>query len=157
MIQRLTAEVDDVLPSTDTRPDRGALVLTKHVIERMLCRRCARMIGYDSQSSPNRKGLGVDRFTIAAREYAMLLANADDGEVVQDANTSDLLFGVRTLVSYISHTMSLSPGDVIATGTPGGSGHWRHPPRYLEDGNMLTTRVEGLGECRNVCRREPLP
>ena len=51
-----------------------------------------------------------------------------DGAVVEDANTSDLLFGVQTLISYISHAMSLRPGDVIATGTPAGSGHWRTAP-----------------------------
>jgi acylpyruvate hydrolase len=77
-----------------------------------------------------------------------------DGEIVQDGNTSDLLFDVAALVSYISHAMTLQPGDVIATGTPGGSGHWRQPPRYLQDGNVLVTRVNGLGECRNVCRKE---
>jgi acylpyruvate hydrolase len=77
-----------------------------------------------------------------------------DGETVQEGNTSDLIFGVPALVSYISHAMTLLPGDVIATGTPGGSGHWREPKRYLQDGNVLVTRVGGLGECRNVCRRE---
>ena len=50
--------------------------------------------------------------------------------------------------------MTLRPGDVIATGTPGGSGHWRQPQRYLQHGNVLVTRVAGLGECRNICRRE---
>jgi len=78
-----------------------------------------------------------------------------DGEVVQEGNTSDLLFGVASLVSYISQAMTLGPGDVIATGTPGGSGHWRRPPRYLQDGNLLVTKVAGLGECRNVCRKVP--
>lgn len=77
-----------------------------------------------------------------------------DGEMVQQGNTSDLLFDVAHLVSYISHAMTLMPGDVIATGTPGGSGHWRQPPRYLQDGNIMVTRVSGLGQCRNVCRRE---
>lgn len=75
-----------------------------------------------------------------------------DGELVQQGNTADLLFGVAHLVSYISHAMALMPGDVLATGTPGGSGHWRQPPRYLRDGNLLVSRVEGLGECRNPCR-----
>jgi acylpyruvate hydrolase len=50
--------------------------------------------------------------------------------------------------------MTLRPGDVIATGTPGGVGHFRKPPRYLQDGNVLVSRVVGLGECRNLCRRE---
>ncbi len=99
----------------------------------------------------------VTRDDPSVDESSMHLSCEVDGEVVQEANTSDLLFGVRALVSYISHTMSLRPGDVIATGTPGGSGHWRDPPRYLENGNLLVSRVVGLGECRNLCRREELP
>ncbi len=98
----------------------------------------------------------VTRDDPSVDEGGMRLSCEVDGEVVQDASTSDLLFGVRALVSYISHTMSLRPGDVIATGTPAGSGHWRHPPRYLEDGNLLVSRIVGLGECRNLCRREKL-
>jgi acylpyruvate hydrolase len=96
----------------------------------------------------------VTRDDADVREADMDLYCEIDGEMVQEGNTSDLLFGVSTLVSYISHAMSLQPGDVIATGTPGGSGHWRQPKRYLQDGNLLVTRVRGLGECRNPCRRE---
>ncbi|HET9059173.1 MAG TPA: fumarylacetoacetate hydrolase family protein, partial [Acidimicrobiales bacterium] len=77
-----------------------------------------------------------------------------NGEQVQRGSSSDLLFDVAHLVSYISGFSALSPGDVIATGTPGGSGHWRQPSRYLQDGDVLVTRIAGLGECRNVCRRE---
>jgi acylpyruvate hydrolase len=77
-----------------------------------------------------------------------------DGEVVQEGNTKDLIFSVAELVSYISQCMSLRPGDVILTGTPGGSGHWREPKRYLQDGNLLVSSVAGLGECRNLCRLE---
>jgi acylpyruvate hydrolase len=98
----------------------------------------------------------VTRDDPSVDERGMRLTCEVDGEVVQDADTSDLLFGVSALVSYISHTMSLLPGDVIATGTPGGSGHWRNPPRYLDEGSVLVTRVAGLGECRNLCRREHL-
>jgi acylpyruvate hydrolase len=77
-----------------------------------------------------------------------------DGELVQEGNTKNLIFGVGELVSYISQCMSLRPGDVILTGTPGGSGHWRQPTRYLQDGNLLVSSVAGLGECRNLCRQE---
>jgi acylpyruvate hydrolase len=77
-----------------------------------------------------------------------------DGEVVQDANTDDLVFDPAALVTYISTMITLSPGDIIATGTPGGVGHARTPPRYLSEGAVLTTRIEGIGECRNVCRIE---
>jgi acylpyruvate hydrolase len=77
-----------------------------------------------------------------------------DGEVVQEVNTDDLVFDPATLVAYISTLITLSPGDVIATGTPGGVGHARTPPRYLAEGSVLTTRIAGIGECRNVCRTE---
>jgi acylpyruvate hydrolase len=82
------------------------------------------------------------------------LACEVDGEQVQKANTADLVFGPADLVAYLSAIITLAPGDVIATGTPGGVGHARTPARYLEDGAVLVTRVEGIGECRNVCARE---
>lgn len=69
-----------------------------------------------------------------------------DGEVVQKADTSDLVFDPVALVSYVSTILTLNPGDVIATGTPGGVGHARKPARYLTPGSLLTTRITGLGE-----------
>jgi acylpyruvate hydrolase len=77
-----------------------------------------------------------------------------DGEEVQRGHTSDLVFDPPTLVSYVSDIVTLAPGDVIATGTPGGVGVARTPPRFLKDGSVVVTRISGLGECRNVCRRE---
>jgi len=65
--------------------------------------------------------------------------------VVQDSNTSDMLFPVRHLVSYISRYMTLMPGDVIATGTPHGVGMGQQPPRYLDNGDVMRLGVEGLG------------
>lgn len=77
-----------------------------------------------------------------------------DGGIVQKADTGDLVFDPAALVSYVSQIVTLVPGDVIATGTPGGVGHARKPARYLRDGSVLVTRIEGVGECRNVCRQE---
>lgn len=77
-----------------------------------------------------------------------------DGELMQQAETSDLVFGAADVVSYVSEIVTLRPGDVIATGTPGGVGHARKPPRYLTDGTVLRTAIEGIGECRNLCRAE---
>jgi acylpyruvate hydrolase len=77
-----------------------------------------------------------------------------DGDVVQKADTADLVFDAAALVAYISQIITLVPGDLIATGTPGGVGHARKPPRYLGPGSELVTRVEGVGECRNTCRTE---
>jgi acylpyruvate hydrolase len=58
------------------------------------------------------------------------------------------------LVEYISTMITLRPGDVIATGTPGGVGHARKPTRYLRPGQVLNTAITGLGECRNTCVAE---
>jgi acylpyruvate hydrolase len=77
-----------------------------------------------------------------------------DGEVMQQADTADLLFDPAFLVSYISAIVTLEPGDVISTGTPGGVGAARTPPRFLADGETVVTRIAGVGECRNACRAE---
>ena len=73
-----------------------------------------------------------------------------DGETLQKDNTADLLFDPVALVEYISTMVTLKPGDVIATGTPGGVGHARRPARYMTAGQTLVTEVSGLGRCENV-------
>ena len=82
------------------------------------------------------------------------LTCAVDGELMQEADTGDLVFSPAALVSYISSIITLMPGDLIATGTPGGVGHARKPPRYLTDGSEVVTRIEGIGQCRNTCLDE---
>ena len=77
--------------------------------------------------------------------------------MVQKADTGDLVFPPAALVAYISQIITLVPGDIIATGTPGGVGHARTPPRYLAPGSVMTTAIAGLGECRNTCVEEKLP
>ncbi len=79
-----------------------------------------------------------------------------NGEMMQKADTADLVFGPETLVSYISSIITLEPGDIIATGTPGGVGAARTPPRFLADGDTVVTRIAQIGECRNVARKEHL-
>ena len=74
-----------------------------------------------------------------------------DGVVMQQSRTSDLLFGAAEIVAYASQAVTLRPGDLIATGTPGGVGNARKPPVYLQPGNVLRTWIEGLGECLNQC------
>jgi acylpyruvate hydrolase len=75
-----------------------------------------------------------------------------DGRSVQDASTSDMLFSVGTILSYISSVITLMPGDLVATGTPAGVGAARKPPEYLAAGQTLESRIEGLGGQRNRCR-----
>ncbi|HTJ72083.1 MAG TPA: fumarylacetoacetate hydrolase family protein [Actinospica sp.] len=72
-----------------------------------------------------------------------------DGDTMQHDSTADLVFDPVTLVEYVSTIVRLNPGDVIATGTPGGVGHARKPPRYLEAGGEVVTRIAGIGELRN--------
>ena len=75
-------------------------------------------------------------------------------QVVQSANTSQMYFGVAAIISYCSQSFSLEPGDVIATGTPGGVGIFRDPPLLLADGDEVIVEIERIGRLRNVCRTE---
>jgi 2-keto-4-pentenoate hydratase/2-oxohepta-3-ene-1,7-dioic acid hydratase in catechol pathway len=74
-----------------------------------------------------------------------------DGEVVQDARTSDLIFGVPQLVAELSAVLPLLPGDVVFTGTPAGVGVTRQPARFLRPGHVLESWIEGIGTIRNRC------
>jgi 2-keto-4-pentenoate hydratase/2-oxohepta-3-ene-1,7-dioic acid hydratase in catechol pathway len=76
------------------------------------------------------------------------------GEVMQDANTRDLIFSVVDLIQYLSAGMTLEPGDVIATGTPGGVGDSRDPKRYLQEGDVVDIEISGVGTLSNPVRME---
>jgi 2-keto-4-pentenoate hydratase/2-oxohepta-3-ene-1,7-dioic acid hydratase in catechol pathway len=69
-----------------------------------------------------------------------------NGEQRQNSNTADLIFGIDHIVSYVSHFMTLMPGDVIPTGTPSGVAMGFKPPRFLKPGDVMRVAVEGLGE-----------
>ncbi|HKV68318.1 MAG TPA: fumarylacetoacetate hydrolase family protein [Gaiellales bacterium] len=71
------------------------------------------------------------------------------GEELQSSNTRNLIFSIVELIQYASAGMTLEPGDVIATGTPGGVGDSRTPPRYLRDGDVVDVWVDGVGTLRN--------
>ena len=74
-----------------------------------------------------------------------------DGAVMQQSRTSDLLFGPADIAAYASQIITLQPGDLLLTGTPGGVGDARTPPVYLQPGQTLRSVVEGVGECVNQC------
>jgi 2,4-diketo-3-deoxy-L-fuconate hydrolase len=73
-------------------------------------------------------------------------------EVMQDSTTSEMLFGVAELVSYVTQTITLHPGDIIATGTPAGVGFTRQPPRFLQPGDEVTVEIESIGALTNPVR-----
>jgi len=75
-----------------------------------------------------------------------------NGELVQQGNTSTLVFGPAQLLSYISQFTVLRPGDLVLTGTPGGVGMGMTPPRFLKDGDVLTTEIDGIGRLENRFR-----
>lgn len=77
-----------------------------------------------------------------------------NGEVMQDANTSDMVFGVAELVSFCSQAFTLEPGDVIATGTPGGVGWFREPKRMLKNGDEVVVEIGRVGRLVNRCVEE---
>ena len=72
-----------------------------------------------------------------------------NGETKQSSNTEQFVFDVDELVEYISASMTLRPGDVISTGTPGGVGIFRDPPELLEPGDTVATEIEGIGRLEN--------
>jgi acylpyruvate hydrolase len=74
-----------------------------------------------------------------------------DGAVRQDSRTSDLLFKPVDLVMYLSRIITLDPGDLIFTGTPGGVGQGMQPPVFLEEGQTVTSTIEAIGSLVNRC------
>ena len=79
-----------------------------------------------------------------------------NGEAWQDSTTAEMVFDVPTLVAFVSRTITLEPGDVIATGTPAGVGHYQSPPRYLGAGDVMRCEIDGIGAIENpVVDEEP--
>ncbi|GAC1045971.1 fumarylacetoacetate hydrolase family protein [Rhizobium sp. No.120] len=77
-----------------------------------------------------------------------------NGEERQKTSTKDLIFDIPTLIETISRSVTLSPGDIIATGTPAGVGIGFDPPRFLGDGDKVVVAIRGIGEIANTVRRQ---
>jgi len=80
---------------------------------------------------------------------ALRMRSFVNGEPWQDSSTAEMVFDVATIVAFASRTITLEPGDVIATGTPAGVGHYQDPPRYLADGDVMRCEIEGIGAIEN--------
>lgn len=106
------------------------------------------------------KGKGCDTFAPIGPFMATKdeISNPDNlrlwlklnGKMMQDGNTSDFIFRIPFLVSYLSQFMSLLPGDIISTGTPSGVGLGMNPPLYVKDGDVIELGIDGLGTSRQV-------
>jgi 5-carboxymethyl-2-hydroxymuconate isomerase len=104
-------------------------------------------------------GKGIDTFCPLGPSVALAdevgdpgdlrLTTAVNGELRQDASTSTLIFSISELIAFISHFVTLQPGDVVSTGTPAGCGAFRDPPTFLQPGDEVVVAIEGIGELRN--------
>ena len=77
-----------------------------------------------------------------------------NGEVMQDSNTKELIFGIAELIAFSSRAFTLLPGDIIVTGTPHGVGVSRNPPILMKNGDVISIEIEGLGALTNPCAEE---
>jgi len=77
-----------------------------------------------------------------------------NGETMQDSTTANMVFGVAHIIAYITQTITLEPGDLIATGTPAGVGTFRDPPVYMKPGDEITIEIEGIGSLTNPVTAE---
>jgi acylpyruvate hydrolase len=77
------------------------------------------------------------------------LRSSVNGGAWQDSTTDEMIFDVPTLVAFASRTITLLPGDIIATGTPAGVGHFQDPPRYLRGGDVMRCEIDGIGVLEN--------
>ncbi len=84
--------------------------------------------------------------------HAMKIECRLNGEPMQSSHTGLLIFGIPTLVSFLSRHFTLFPGDIILTGTPSGVGAFRDPPVFMKDGDEVIVEIEGLGSLINRCR-----
>jgi 2-keto-4-pentenoate hydratase/2-oxohepta-3-ene-1,7-dioic acid hydratase in catechol pathway len=110
------------------------------------------------------RGKSVDTFCpigprlVAAEEVpdpqALTIRCVLNGEVVQDSTTANMIFSVAEVIAYASRTMTLEPGDLLATGTPAGVGVFRDPPVFLQDGDEVTIEIERLGALTNPVQAE---
>ena len=72
-----------------------------------------------------------------------------NGETVQESTTANMIFGVADVIAYVTRTITLEPGDLIATGTPAGVGAFRDPPLFMKPGDEITIEVDGIGSLTN--------
>ncbi|MEV4901279.1 fumarylacetoacetate hydrolase family protein [Citricoccus sp. NPDC055426] len=103
----------------------------------------------------NSTPLGPVMVTPEEMPPAAMIRTVLDGDVMQESSIDDLLFSPEQLVSYISTILTLNVGDVILTGTPSGVGFGMNPQRFIKEGSVVETSIEGIGVLRNRAQRQP--
>ena len=117
--------------------------------------------GHASQFTPGKNFVGtgplgpwLTTLDEVADPSGLQLTTTVSGQVMQNASTRDLIFPIPRLIAYISTFTELAAGDVISTGTPGGVGYKRTPPRYLQPGDTVVVEIEGVGRLENPVESE---
>ena len=98
-----------------------------------------------------RDGLSIQQHD-SGLDQALRCSTRVNGETRQDSSTSDMIFGVREIIEWLSTEMTLLPGAVILTGTPSGVGVGFAPPKWLKEGDVVECEIERIGEIRNRMR-----
>ena len=80
----------------------------------------------------------------------LAISSRVNGETWQDSTTADMIWDVATLLAFITRSITLEPGDIVATGTPAGVGHYHQPPRYLAAGDVVACEIAGIGVLENT-------
>jgi 2-keto-4-pentenoate hydratase/2-oxohepta-3-ene-1,7-dioic acid hydratase in catechol pathway len=80
-----------------------------------------------------------------------------NGRYLQNSSTSEMIFGVKQLIVYLSKSFTLEPGDLVTTGTPNGVGVFRRPQIFLQDGDIVTVEIEDIGQLMNRARTTANP
>jgi len=142
----------DVVTEADAWSHVAGLAVGQDISDRKL----QMAAGSQFSLGKSRRGYGpIGPWVVTLDEFPnpddLALGCSVDGEKLQDARTSDLIFSVPRLVAELSAVLALLPGDVIFTGTPAGVGVTRQPPRFLQPGQILESWVEGVGTIRNRC------
>lgn len=144
-------------PGRDIAAEDAARHIAGFCVGQDISERKAQMAGSPAQFSLAKShqaftpiGPWITTLDELANPYDLAITASIDGEPVQSARTSDMIFDIATLVSHLSNVCELRTGDLIFTGTPAGVGYSRTPARYLRPGNVLTSEIEGLGQLRNA-------
>ena len=112
------------------------------------------MMGKNFDATASFGPVFVSADELPAGAIGLQLQTRLNGEILQDANTRDMIFDVATVVSVCSEVFELQPGDIIISGTPAGVGFARKPPIFMKQGDVVEVEVEGLGVLRNAVVNE---
>ena len=112
------------------------------------------MMGKNFDATASFGPVFVSADELPAGAVGLQLQTRLNGEILQDANTRDMIFDVATVISVCSEVFELQPGDIIISGTPAGVGFARKPPIFMKQGDVVEVEVEGLGVLRNAVVNE---